>query len=148
VSLNDTEHALGRDHLRSIGTGDGTALLRRQLISALRRLWSAGPESSRHVRHAPDSVLVCNEQVIALPSKTVWLVEILDVTLNPFRPPGAVVTQQRQVTSALLRHQNVAVWQHQQPTRICKAGRKRGLRRSLQAHLAPGLRRGRRVTDW
>src|SRR5262249_13910118 len=113
MSLDDTEHARGRDHLRPISTGDRAALLRSQLVHALCRLWPARTESSRYMRDAPDSVLVCNEHVIALPRKAIRLVEVFDVTLNPFSPPGTVVAQQRQITGALLRHQNIAIRQHQ-----------------------------------
>ena len=91
VSLDDAEHSLGRDHLRPISAEDRPALLRKQLINALCRLWATGTERSRRVRDAPDSVLVHNEHVIALPSKPVWLVEVFDVTFNPFCPTGTVV---------------------------------------------------------
>src|SRR5215471_16327131 len=124
VPLDDPEHALRRDHLRPISAGDRPALLRKQLINALCRLRPTSTESSGYMWNTPNSVLVCNEHVIALPSEAIWLVEVFDMTLNPFRPTGTVVAQQRQVTGALLCHQNIAIGQHQEPARICKAGRK------------------------
>src|SRR5262249_61731368 len=95
VTLDNTEHTLARDHLRPISTGDWAPLLRSQLVNALCRLWPARTESSRYMWNTPNSVLVRNEHVIALPSEAIWLVEVFDVTLDPSRPTGTVITQQR-----------------------------------------------------
>ena len=124
MTLDDAEDALLGDHLGTVGSGNRFALTDGHLIDA-QRFASAGAERAKIMRHAPDAVLIGDQHVIALPGEAIGPVEIFDVAVDPYGASGAVVAQQGQVAGALLGHENVAVRQHQQASRIGETGRKR-----------------------
>ncbi len=92
MALNDAEYALVGDHRGTIGSGDRLTLVRRNLIDAL-YLAPTRAECAKDVRHAPDAVLVSDENMIVLPSEAVGPVEILDMTVNPDSVAAAVIPQ-------------------------------------------------------
>ncbi len=124
MTLDDAEDALLGDHLGAVGSGHRFALVGGHLIDA-QRFASAGAERAKIMRHAPDAVLIGHQHVIALPGEAIGPVKVFDVAVDPYGVPTAIVAQQGHVAGALLGHQNVAVRQNQQASRICEAGRER-----------------------
>ena len=61
------------------------------------------------MRHLPDSVLVRDQQVVALPCDPIGPIEILDMAIDPFHMTLAIVAQDSDVAGALLNHQHVAI---------------------------------------
>ena len=135
VALDDAEDALLRQQLRAIGAGHRLALVGRHVLGLLRRHRAAGAQCTDDVRHAPDRVLVGDEDLVAPQREAIRPVEVLDMPVDPFGAPLAVVAQQGQIAGALLGDQYVAVGQYEQPPRIYETGheRRRGeARRHLQ----------------
>src|SRR5215469_2185399 len=124
VALNDAKNILFRDHLSAVGAGCRLTFVRRYLIDAL-CLAAASAKSAEIVWHAPDAVLIGYKDVVVPPSEAVGFVEVLDVTVDPGGVPAAIVAQQREVTGALFGHQDVAVGQNEQTSRIDEPSRKR-----------------------
>src|SRR5262245_36204123 len=133
VALNDAKNTLFRDHLRTVGPRCRLTFLRRYLIDAL-CLTAASTKSAEIVWHAPDAVLIGHKDVVVPPSEPVGLVEVLDVTINPYGVPAAILAQSCEVTGALFGHQDVAVGQNEQTSRIDEPRRKR-CRREARGHL-------------
>src|SRR3954452_24588671 len=125
MALHDAEHALIRNHLRTIGTGYRTALIRRHLIDPL-LLRAPCTQGAELVRNAPDTILVHNQHVAIPPSEAIWLVEILDMALDPVGAPAAVrVAQKGEIACALFCQQHVPVREHEQAPRVFESGRER-----------------------
>ena len=122
VSLDDAEDTLLGDQLGAVGTGDRATLIRRQFIGALRRDGASRPDRADHMWHLPDTVLVRDQQVVALPCDPVGPVEILDMAIDPFHMALAVVAQECDVTGTLLDHQHVAIGQDEQSARVRETG--------------------------
>src|SRR5438067_476321 len=81
------------------------------------------PQCPKPTRHAPDAILVGDEDLSFAPSKTVGLVEPFGMALVPFRFVLSILSaQEREVTHFLLGHDHIAVRQHQQATRVLKSG--------------------------
>jgi hypothetical protein len=62
------------------------------LIDAL-CLRAASAKSAEIVWHAPDAVLIGHKDVVVPPSQAVGFVEVLDVTVNPYGVPAAIIAQ-------------------------------------------------------
>src|SRR5882672_5846447 len=125
VAYGDAEDTFFGQQLRAVGAGYRLALVSRYLVGALRRLRAARTERADDVRHAPDAVLVGDEEVVVAPSEAVGPVEVLDIAIDPFGTTFAVVPQQGEIPGALLGHQHIAIGQHEQPARVGETGRKR-----------------------
>ena len=126
MALRNAKDTLLGQQLRAIGAVDGLALVRRHVGDLLRRHRPAGAHRADNMRHPPDRILVGHQELVAAPRQAVRLVEVLDM---PVDPPGfalAVVAQQRQIAGALLGHQNIAIGQHQHPTRVDEPAREHG----------------------
>ena len=87
-------------------------------------------------RHAPDPVLVGDEQRAVPPGQPVGPIEAPGIALARGGPPAAVVAQQQHLAFALRCHQHVAVRQHEQTARVPNAGRER-CRRETRRHIQP-----------
>ena len=110
MALNDTKNTLFRDHLGAVGSWRCLALIRWYFVNAL-VLRSAGAKRSKNMWHAPDTVLVGHENVVFLPGESIRFVQILDMAIDPGGFAGSVIAQEREIASALLSNQNVAVGQ-------------------------------------
>ena len=104
-------------HLRAISARHGLALVGRQLVGALRRYRAPCAQCADDVRHAPDAVLVGDQDVVAPERKAIGFVEVFDMTIDPLGAALAIVAQQRQIAGTLLGDQHVPVGQHQQAPR-------------------------------
>ena len=71
MTLDDAEDAFLGQHLGAIGAArHRLALIGRHLVGALRRHRAAGAQGADDVRHAPDAVLVGDQDLVAL--ECVW----------------------------------------------------------------------------
>src|SRR5947208_141247 len=150
MTLHDSEYALLGDHLLANHGWRRLALLGWHFIDLL--LLAAPPWAQRPkpMRHAPNAVLVRDEDVSVAPSKTVGLVEPFGMALVPFRFVLPILSaQEREVTHFLLGHDHIAVRQHQQATRVLKSGceRRRGKAFRHAQSLARVGQRKRAATD-
>lgn len=100
------------------------------------------------LRHAPNRVLIGDQQLVAAPREAVRPVEPLDV-VDPMRVTVAAVAQQGEMAGALLGHQHGAVGQHQEAARVGQPNRerRRGKARRHRRHLAGIGQSPRRVGD-
>jgi hypothetical protein len=84
--------------------------------------------------HAPNTVLICNQQLVAAPRETIGPVQILDVAIDPFCVALAIIAQQGEIAGALLGDQHIAVGEDEEPAGIDEPTRKQG-RSEARRHL-------------
>jgi hypothetical protein len=114
---------LFRQQFRAIRARHRLALIGRNLVGALGRRRAPGTQRADHVRHAPDRVLVGDENLVAPQCEAIGPVEVLDMPVDPFGAALVVVAQQGQIADALLGDQHVAIGQYEQPPRIDEPSR-------------------------
>jgi hypothetical protein len=90
--LGDAEHTLLGDHGGAVCSGDRLAFVRRHLVDAL-GLGASRAECSENVRHAPNAILVGDQDGVVPPGQAIGPVEVLDVALDPSGATAAVVAQ-------------------------------------------------------
>src|SRR5262249_24065933 len=84
VSGRYAEDALLGEERGPVGAGRGVALFRRHLLSSLRGRGASRTHGPKHMRHAPDGILVDHQHMIVAPRQAIWAIEILDVASDPF----------------------------------------------------------------
>ena len=125
MTLRNAEDALLGQELGAVGPRHRLALLGRHVGGLLRRRRAAGAHRADDMRHAPDPVLVGDQELVAAPGEAVGPVQVLDMAVDPFGAALAVVAQQRQIPGALFGDQHIAIRQHQQTARVDQADRER-----------------------
>jgi hypothetical protein len=124
MALDEAEGAFLRHERLPVGLLRGLALRGRHLPDGLLHA-VPGAHVAELVGHAPDPLLVGDEEVVVPPGEPIRRLEAFGVALDPLGAAIAVtVAQQRQVARHLLGDDHVPVGQNEQPPRILQAGRK------------------------
>ena len=77
------------------------------------------------MRHAPDGILVGDQEVIGTPREAIGAIEVLDMARDPRRFAVAAFAQERQVAGTLLSDEHVPVRQHEEAARMGEPGGER-----------------------
>src|SRR5262245_14597383 len=80
MTRNDAKHAFLRDHLLAIGRRHGLALLRRH-VRDLRLIRATGAQRAADMRHAPDSVLIRDQNEALSMCKAVRCLQVVGIAL-------------------------------------------------------------------
>ena len=122
---NDAKYAFLGDHFLAVRRRHRLALFRRH-VGDLRLIRAAGAQRAGHMRHAPDAVLICNENEAVFVCKPVRCLEVVGKALDEVRLAVAIlVPQQREISGLLLRNDDVVVGKNEQSPRMLEPGDKR-----------------------
>src|SRR5262249_61260246 len=109
-ALRNAKDAFLRQELRAIRAVDWLALLGRHVGDLLRWRWPARAHCADDMRHAPDRILVGDEEfVVAAPCHSIRTVEVLDMARDPSGLAFAVVPHHRHIAGPLLTNENILI---------------------------------------
>src|SRR6476660_3937396 len=127
MALNYAEYPLLSDHFLAYDRWRGFALFSRHVHSFRFDRAAARPQSAKAMRHFPDSILIRDQDMAIAPGEPIRCVEAFGMAFNEISFAVAIViAEKRQIANLLLRHDHIALWQHQEAPRMgkpCREGR-------------------------